>query len=70
MTVSSCSAKYLYSKWMHHAGVLVRLSAQNYTVVEGSNFSITVLADRPAGRDFSVLLTSFAMNSTDAASGK
>ena len=54
---------------LYHTGVSVQLSAINYTIVEGSNILIIVLADKPARRDFSVLLTPFSISTTGAASG-
>jgi len=49
--------------------VSIQLSAQNYTIVEGSSVLITVLADKPARKDFSVLLVPFTIGATGAASG-
>ena len=54
---------------LYHTGISVQLSAQNFTIVEGSSILISVLADKPARREFSVLLIPFTISTTGAASG-
>lgn len=52
-----------------HAGVSVRFAELHYDVTEGSDVTITILADKPAMRKFSVLLSMLTTQSTTAASG-
>ena len=52
-----------------YTGVSVRFAEQNYSVTEGSDVIIVILADKPANKSFSVLLTTITTQSTTAASG-
>ena len=48
----------------------VRFAELHYNVTEGSDVMIAILADKPANKDFSVLLTTFTTQSTTAASSR
>ena len=52
-----------------YTGVSVALAKLHYNVTEGSDVTIVILADKPANRKFSVLLTTIITQSTTAASG-
>ena len=48
----------------------VRFAELHYNVTEGSDVMIAILSDKPANKDFSVLLTTFTTQSTTAASSR
>ena len=51
-----------------YIGVSVRFAELHYNVTEGSDVVMVILADKPANKNFSVLLTTITTQSTTAAS--
>ena len=58
----------IYTIHYMYVGVLVRFAELHYNVTEGSDVVIVILADKPANKNFSVLLTTMITQSTTAAS--